>query len=647
MRKLISIITLTTLILFGVSCFNDRDTRLEQALSFAGDNRSELEKVLMHYTNQPERLEAAKFLIRNMPRWYGYSGWQLDSLQQYIVKRERREDIPQEEIQRWNNTSLYSLPKVFDAHVITSEYLIENIELAFEVREKYAWNQSLSFEDFCELILPYRIGDESLSSWRRLYYDSYSAHLDSMYQGTDVVEACNVLTDTLRSRSYYWNTELTIPHQKADFLFNHRMGYCRDVCDFTIYTMRACGIPVASDFFTYSPEYQNPHYWSVLRDTTGKFLQFGIETFNASRDTLRDDGRKRGKVYRYCYGWQEESIEGITMDENVPVHFRNRFIKDVTSDYYGENIVNVEIDSRKDENVYLAIFSPRGWLPIDVTQSEKTLATFKNIEPNCIYQALTKKSRDLQVAGYPFVYVKDTIHYLKPNEGLSETIDLTRKMPLMKNYFSFLHRAVLGARIEASIDSSFKDKDVIWEFTDTLHSNYNELLPEKWDKKFRFIKYCSPKDSRIEFADIMLYKDAEGQIQIPLKRISDLEPLHALDRLTDGNILSFFESRDTNCFIKYDLGVPTPIEKIIFYPRNDDNFIWPGDEYELFYQNGTAGWVSLGRKMATDRTITFSAPKNALLWLRNLTKGREEQVFVYRNGRQYFAYDIDENFPLD
>ena len=39
------------------------DKRLEQALLFAGDNRNELEKVLSHYENNPEKLEAAHFLI--------------------------------------------------------------------------------------------------------------------------------------------------------------------------------------------------------------------------------------------------------------------------------------------------------------------------------------------------------------------------------------------------------------------------------------------------------------------------------------------------------------------------------------------------------------------------------------------------------
>lgn len=64
-----------------VACNSSNSKRLEQALLFAGENRGELEKVLTHYENNPEKLEAARFLIRNMPRWYGYEGWQLDSMQ--------------------------------------------------------------------------------------------------------------------------------------------------------------------------------------------------------------------------------------------------------------------------------------------------------------------------------------------------------------------------------------------------------------------------------------------------------------------------------------------------------------------------------------------------------------------------------------
>ena len=75
------------------------------------------------------------------------------------------------------------------------------------------------------------------------------------------------------------------------------------------------------------------------------------------------------------------------------------------------------------------------------------------------------------------------------------------------------------------------------------------------------------------------------------------------------------------------------IQFIQFAPRNDDNAISPGDDYELFYWNDR--WISLGTKVASDFSIQFdNVPKNALLWLKDLTKGHEERPFTIENGKQ-------------
>ena len=121
--------------------------------------------------------------------------------------------------------------------------------------------------------------------------------------------------------------------------------------------------------------------------------------------------------------------------------------------------------------------------------------------------------------------------------------------------------------------------------------------------------------------------------------MNDIEPVRALDHITDGDILSYFQARDTSCFITYDLGKTTTIGKVVFSPRNDDNYVWPGDEYELFYQDGVNGWKSLGVQTATGWELEYRVPDNALLWLRDRTKGREEQVFIYKEGKQYFTVD--------
>ena len=53
-------------IVFFVSCESAGDKRLDFALEQAGKNRIELEKVLNYYQNDSLKLEAARFLIRNI-----------------------------------------------------------------------------------------------------------------------------------------------------------------------------------------------------------------------------------------------------------------------------------------------------------------------------------------------------------------------------------------------------------------------------------------------------------------------------------------------------------------------------------------------------------------------------------------------------
>ena len=54
-------------ILTSCSMQKTKGVSLEQALSMSGENQAELEKVLEYYKNDSIKLEAARYLIRNMP----------------------------------------------------------------------------------------------------------------------------------------------------------------------------------------------------------------------------------------------------------------------------------------------------------------------------------------------------------------------------------------------------------------------------------------------------------------------------------------------------------------------------------------------------------------------------------------------------
>ncbi|CAG4989399.1 hypothetical protein DYBT9275_00283 [Dyadobacter sp. CECT 9275] len=112
--------------------------------------RLELQSVLAHYKNNGDTLHynTALFLIRNMP---GLSSMDL-------IKKIERPDV----------------------RYITAQYLIDNIDLAFQQCGKLLSDGSLPFRDFCEYVLPYRLGNEMLSDWREKSLWKYRNLGDSM-----------------------------------------------------------------------------------------------------------------------------------------------------------------------------------------------------------------------------------------------------------------------------------------------------------------------------------------------------------------------------------------------------------------------------------------------------------------------------------
>ena len=108
-----------------------------------------------------------------------------------------------------------------------------------------------------------------------------------------------------------------------------------------------------------------------------------------------------------------------------------------------------------------------------------------------------------------------------------------------------------------------------------------------------------------------------------------------IEKAFDDNWLTFYDTwTDKPPWVGMDFERPIHIDKVRCIPRSDDNKIHYGDEYELKYWS-ESGWQSLGTKVADDSSISYNrVPQNALLWLSNLTRGKQERVFIYEEGKQ-------------
>ena len=167
-------LSLSLLFLLSVcSCSKDRPT-LEWALRCAGPNRGEMEKVLAHYSRKSEdslKLRAAEFLIKNMPGHYSLDPAivnafcdQVDSILATPLDTSLLElaktNLKEADDQDWAGFKVKAMEAVSkrfpvkpsssqsDIRILKADYLIRNIENAFETWANAPWAAHLTFDDF-------------------------------------------------------------------------------------------------------------------------------------------------------------------------------------------------------------------------------------------------------------------------------------------------------------------------------------------------------------------------------------------------------------------------------------------------------------------------------------------------------------------
>jgi hypothetical protein len=129
-----------------------------------------------------------------------------------------------------------------DINHITAEYLIANIDLAFQVWNDKPWGKYISFDTFCEEILPYRVGTEPLENWREKVLASFADINKALKEDSLItaVEACSRVNDLL--------PRFRLDKDFSNMNFTQLMATTRGPCDnqaaLAAFVMRGLGIPV-------------------------------------------------------------------------------------------------------------------------------------------------------------------------------------------------------------------------------------------------------------------------------------------------------------------------------------------------------------------------------------------------------------------
>ncbi len=430
LNKYFILIIISGLFLISACSCKRSDPSLERALDFAGSNKSELEKVLAHYSKDPAdslKLKAAKFLIINMPYHYGYYGEEINRYSNIFsiidtfsythenISNEDRAHIGDSIIGIYGEPNLDNIKKEYDSKIITADYLIKNIDFAFTALRQTAWGRKIPFDDFCEYILPYRIRNEQIDDWRPEYYQRYMKMLHSAPKPDDLGDTYGYMKWQLGGETNFdVSFDKYFPFdQSVGDIEKGRIGSCEITAFAAVTAMRSVGLPVGYDYIMHWGTANSRHYMPALTDRfdaihlitnenvqedTWHLVDFSSE-YNANRHKFLQSEMPKGlyvqnvktipKVYRFTYS-QSQAL--LSINKNVPKEyispeFQQTNLKDVTDEYV--TTANVKIPTGKEVEKYkvgyLTVFDISGWQPVAVAEMKNDQIVFNKLGKETVY----------------------------------------------------------------------------------------------------------------------------------------------------------------------------------------------------------------------------------------------------------------------
>ncbi len=593
--------------------------------------------VVEHYRadSNPLKLKAATFLLDNLKDRYAIEGERYEKYAGTIKKYCQNPDTLYARLLSIRDGH-YKEKTVKDIDVLTPEYLIENIDQAFTSWGKAGWKDQVSFDDFCEYILPYRFGNEPLENWRsNTAQDTlFKIIKDTLATFTDLQEATTYLSieqsKIKKDFKLKWGKNSTrIPDLPYSALTILTTGTCANLTRFSLFGCSALAIPVANDFTPNWGNNTSGHDWAALITKSGS-----IPFILPVRDKLgkyKEEVCIPSKVYRHTFSENREShLKQRGYCRFLPDFFNDPRLIDVTDLYMPAHDIRIPAsDMRKDTFAYVAVYG-RYWTPVGWGKMNNRTACFPKVGENVIYLPVSMSDSRIRPFNFPFrVMGNGEPRYLKPDTKNLRTVELTRKYALKKRIQLYINRMVHG-KFQVADNKDFENAVTLYEIPGPPGVYYNEV-PINIAGKYRYIRYLGSKESRCNVAEIEFY-EKNGNIPLTGEKIGT-KGTCPIENAFDGDVLTYFDTTEADPWIGLDLGKPVEIGKIRFVSRNDKNHIVPGNLYELYYWD--FGWKSLGQKTATNYTLVYEkVPSNCLFHLKCHTEGKEERIFTYENGEQ-------------
>ncbi|HJR99928.1 MAG TPA: transglutaminase domain-containing protein [Flavobacterium sp.] len=409
---------ITLLLYVFCICSNIYSQQIKKNVKKTITEYPELEAVIKHYkkNGNKEKLQAAYFLIANIGNKGTYTNDLVDSKGisvGYDISNFKDETAEK----KWLDSVTAVRGKLHEKETFlpdlknsTAPFLINNIDRAFEVRQKSPFCKDLTDAEFYEYILPYRVGTEKLEYWRDQVLNDFSAsQKDSIYSFSTVLAATSYI-DKIYQKKFQFGGNRYFKEKKVrsySELLQDKSGKCDDMCNLMVFALRALGIPSGFDGIQYKRASNDVgHGWCFVLDTKTKK--------NYPFDALSNNGpgffnlpyKNAPKVLRKQFALI--SPNSIKNDQSVihPNLFEDNSL-DVTSEYFETTNLTIPLEKKYQGPIYLSIWNNGWWKPVDYSyDTNQTTAIFNNVSKENLYCLTKYRYFSTEEASEPFIINK-------------------------------------------------------------------------------------------------------------------------------------------------------------------------------------------------------------------------------------------------
>ncbi|MFN8254527.1 MAG: transglutaminase-like domain-containing protein [Bacteroidales bacterium] len=150
---------------------------------------------------------------------------------------------------------LYAYMPLSDLADYSREFFLENVKMSLRARNEMSWGKNIPEEIFLHFVLPLRVNNENLDSFRILMYDEIKNRIKGLSMKDAVLELNHWCHEKVTYKGSDSRTSSPLSTMRYTF------GRCGEESTFTVNTLRTAGIPARQ---VYTPRWAHTddnHAW--------------------------------------------------------------------------------------------------------------------------------------------------------------------------------------------------------------------------------------------------------------------------------------------------------------------------------------------------------------------------------------------------